>query len=231
MWEIVPCTRVISVIARQLSFLPWLNIMRMENRGRTLVANDSQVFTGEELSFLSFWFSVVQSSISLDDTSCNYDSLLEPQVESNYCQAPIQDLSLLEPHVESRPKPKLQILWCKISWKWKILAHCCLSIFVSYLKSNYGWCCAELIWFSLNSFFIIIPFISVGLETAMEWGGIWWKCTIRKAIQVSSWHLVINGWELKAFTKFPLLIDYGLDLVWFDIVSSNWKSIIHFLAL
>ena len=114
MWEIVPCTRVISVIARQLSFLPWLNIMRMENRGRTLVANDSQVFTGEELSFLSFWFSVVQSSISLDDTSCNYDSLLEPQVESNYCQAPIQDLSLLEPHVESRPKPKLQILECKI---------------------------------------------------------------------------------------------------------------------
>ena len=56
--------------------------MKMERRNKnTLEAIDREVDIEENIVTSPWIMSFVQFSISFDDTSCNYDSLLEPQVE------------------------------------------------------------------------------------------------------------------------------------------------------
>ena len=57
--------------------------MKMEQRRNknTLEAIDREVDIEENIVTVPWIMSFVQPSISFDDTSCNYDSLLEPQVK------------------------------------------------------------------------------------------------------------------------------------------------------
>ena len=102
----------------------------MERRNKnTLEAIDREVDIEENIVTVSWIMSFVQFSISFDDTSCNYDSLLEPQVEE-------------------------QIRWNERDFFYKFVAQLFkLHLLERYLKSNYGCCCAQ--WYLILLKFIL----------------------------------------------------------------------------